>query len=418
LGSLRRHGRGVAEGVTGLTCLGRLPGVELGVSSPDRMLTRSSGLDELPVWADAGTLWRVKAPRRPVPTEPRSRVANICSYEAKRHVVLQRYRAEARPARLALVAADDPLRLRLKLDGPLVEDHRLPLSELLRICGQLRASLRDVAVVLLRHGPSGRAGRVKRVVEESVDLRVVGSPRAGSFALELEAPREAPPEQEELPTDLGPALSEQAVVAFVEGLELLSDESDHLPPGFDRGVLKAIVPFRTALRKGLTEIALDATSKAGDRRATITNERIDIAERLIKRPVKAAAAAEGVLQMVDFSSLEFRLDRPPAPSVRVYFEEKDRDRVYHAIRQYVRVTGEGQFEPEVSEPSKIWASSIEVLYEALPLDPNAFWDEKDIDRLAAEQGAREYELTEDLESDPWRDDDQAAALIEAIRSLD
>ncbi|MEJ7655598.1 MAG: hypothetical protein WKF33_01020 [Thermoleophilaceae bacterium] len=316
------------------------------------------------------------------------------------------------------MANADTLRLTLKLDGPLVEEHRLPLSELLRVGKQLRDSLRDVAIVLTQHGPSGTAGRSKKVIEDSVDLRVVAAPRAGSFALDLEAPPQGAPDQGELSQDLRTGLSERAVEAFVEGLESLSDESDALPHGFDRGVLRSIVPFRIALRKGLTEIDLDATARGARYQAQITAAKVDIVERLIQRPVTAAAAAEGVLQMVDFGTLEFRIDRPPLPSVGVYFAEQHRDAVHDAVRQFVRVHGVGEFQPERHEPSRIWASTIEVLYETLELDIGAFWREGAVRDLAEEQGAVEYALPGDLDSDPWRDDREAAALIEAIHGRD
>jgi hypothetical protein len=311
-----------------------------------------------------------------------------------------------------------PLRLTLKLDGPLVEEHRLPLSELLRVGKQLRDSLRDVAIVLLHDGPSGKAGRSKKAIEKSVDLRVVASPRPGSFTLELEAPPEAPPTHEQLDVDGEPGLPDRAIIAFLDGLDELNEEAEQLPTGFDRGVLRAIVPFRTALRKGLSEIDLSATNGAERHEAKITAEKVQTAARLIKKPVRAEAAVEGVLQMVDFGSLEFRIDRPPLASVSVYFEEKYRDLVHDAVRQYVRVAGEGQFEPDSNEPSKVWATRIEVLYETLELDVNAFWRERAVEELASEQGAREYVLPEAIESDPWRDDVEAAALIEAIRSTE
>ena len=237
-----------------------------------------------------------------------------------------------------------PLKLTLKLDGPLVEEHRLPLSELLRVGKHLRDSLRDVAVVLTHHGPSGTAGRSRKEIERAADLRVVGSPRAGSFALDLEVPPTEVPAQVGLPGDMGPTLSEQAIVAFLDGLESLSDKNEDLPVGFDRGVLRAVVPFNTALRKGLTEISL-STSQNGNRRhsAVITPAKVQVVQRLISQPVTADALIEGVLQMVDFGSLACRIDRPPLPSVNVHFEEKDRDLVHRAVRQVVRVAGEGRF---------------------------------------------------------------------------
>lgn len=317
--------------------------------------------------------------------------------------------------RLAVVS-DRPLSVTLKLDGPLVEENRLPLSELLRVAKQLRDSLRDVAVVLTHHGPSGTVGRSKKEIEQAADLRIVGAPRAGSFALHFEVPPVTVSAQAGLPGDMGSTLSEQAVIALLDGLESLTDESKELPVGFDRGVLRAIAPFGKTIDKGLTEISL--TSQGGDHPhvASITATKVQVVKHLIKQPVTADAVAEGVLQMVDFGSLACRIDRPPLPSVSVHFEEKDRDLVHQAVRQIVRVAGEGCFEPNSNEPSAISASSIEVRYEALELDINAFWDEKAIQTLAREQKTPKFAIPKELESDPWRDDEAAAQLVESIRS--
>ena len=314
---------------------------------------------------------------------------------------------------------DQPLRLTLKLDGPLVAEHRLPLSELLRVGKHLRDSLRDVAVVLTHHGPSGTAGRSKKEIEKAANLQVVGAPRAGSFALDLEVPRAEVPAQPGLPGEMGPTLSEQAVVAFLDGLESLNDESEDLPVGFDRGVLRAVIPFNTALKKGLTEISL-SSSRNGDRHhcAAITQAKVQVVKRLISQPVVADAFAEGVLQMVDFGSLACRIDRPPLPSVSVSFEEKDRDLVHRAVRQVVRVTGEGRFEPNNNEASSMNASSIEIVYESLELDANAFWEDKALATLAEEQRTPNFSMPSRIEADPWRDDDAAAQLVDAIRSWD
>jgi hypothetical protein len=335
---------------------------------------------------------------------------------------MQAAQAESRQTRpwvrLAVVS-DRPLSVTLKLDGPLVEENRLPLSELLRVAKQLRDSLRDVAVVLTHHGPSGTAGRSKKEIEQAADLRVVGAPRAGSFALDLEVPPVNVPAQAGLPGDMGLTLSEQAVIALLDGLESLSDESEELPVGFDRGVLRAIVPFGRTINKGLTEIAF-TTFQDGDRAhaASITAAKVQMVKHLIRQPVTADAAAEGVLQMVDFGALACRIDRPPLPSISVHFEEKDRDLVHRAVRQVVRVAGEGRFEPNSNEPSTINASSIEVRYEALELDVNAFWDEKPITTLAQEQKTPKFSIPKELESDPWRDDEAATQLVETIRSWD
>jgi hypothetical protein len=311
------------------------------------------------------------------------------------------------------------LRITLTLDGPLVDEHRLPLSEFIRVTRQLRSTLLGVATVLTEEGPSRQAGRSKRFLEEATDLRVVAAPKSGSFALELEVPPASPAAQTELLTDTDAGLSERAVQAFVEGLDALSDAATELPHGFDRGVLQAVLPFRTTLGRGVSSITLKTTKdEEMPRRARIDSETIELTRRLIKKPVRAHAVAEGLLQMVDFQSLECRIDRLPLPSVSCFFDEKDRDRVQAAVRQWVRVAGEGEFAPDQTQPSKLWVSTIEVLYEALTLESQAFWREKDVATLAEEQETPPYALPEEMDDDPWRDDSEASALIAAIKGDD
>jgi hypothetical protein len=315
----------------------------------------------------------------------------------------------------------DRLRLSIKLDGPLVEEHRLPLSELTRVTRQLRVALRGVAIVLADYGPSGQGGRVKKFLEEATDLRVVASPRPGSFVLDLEAPPDAPLSQEEIELPPAPHLAERTIRAFVEGLGQLDDETSELPEGFDRGVLRAITPFRTALREGLTSITLTTSEeKAGSvflpsRSAHIDASKVSVVRRLIEKPLRAHALAEGMLQMVDFGSLECRIDRPPLPPVTCYFDEKDRDAVHRAVRQFVRVVGDGEFPPGGEHPSKIVVESLRVLYEALTFESREFWQDPGVQELAEGRAAVPYKLPEAAEDDPWRDDDEADALLAAIR---
>jgi hypothetical protein len=314
------------------------------------------------------------------------------------------------------VATGKTLRLSLRLEGPLVEDSRLPLSELSRVASQLRVMLRDVAIVLVERGPSGRGGRAGKFIEEATDLQVVGSPRAGSFVLELEAPPQAPPAQEALAIDPGENLSERSVKALIEGLDQLDERSESLPPGFDRGVLRAVQPYKTTLDRGVSAIVLETTTtKERVRTARIDAHKVEVARKLIKKPVKAHAVAEGRLEMVDFATLVCRIDRAPLPSVTCVFQEADRDRVQESIRKFVRVAGEGEFPPDDLYPTRIRVESIEILYEPLMLEGETFWEEKDVSKLAEEQGVSPFRLSDDFESDPYRDDDEAAALIRAIR---
>ena len=312
--------------------------------------------------------------------------------------------------------AQAPLHLTLRLDGPLVEEHRLPLSELQRVTKLLRTALRDVAMVLTDYGPSGKGGRVKRFIEDSTDLRVVGSPQPGSFCLDLEAPATAPLAQETLDLGVDHSLSERAIEAFIAGLSSLTDDLTELPKGFDRGVLQAIKPFDIALKHGISTIEL-TTKRDGRqvRHTQIDANTIAVAQRLIEKPIRAHAVAQGMLQMVDFGRLECRIDRPPQPSVTCVFEERERDAVQAAVRQFVRVVGEGEFVPGRAEPTHIVVAKLEVIYESLTLEGKKFWQERSVKEIAAERPVKAFSLPDAIDEDPWRDDAEAEALIAAIR---
>jgi hypothetical protein len=266
--------------------------------------------------------------------------------------------------------------------------------------------------VITQRGPSGKAGRVEKFIEQAVDLRVIGQPRAGSFKLELEVPTEVTPDPQ-LPADFGPGVADDAVRTLVQGINQMHEEMEQLPRGFDRGVLKAISPLNVALKRGIESINLSTNGRAENCVAVLDKDKISTARALVKRPHKAQAVVDGILQMVDFASLECRVDRPPKQSVRCFFEEDQRGAVHEAVRQYVRVAGEGEFEPGRADPVKIAADSIEILYESLPLDRQIFESQHTIKALGDEQGVKAFRLDID-EDDPWRDEDEARALIAAI----
>jgi hypothetical protein len=283
------------------------------------------------------------------------------------------------------------------------------------VADRLRTTLRDVAIVLSDHGPSGRGGRVKKVIEQAVDLDVVGSPRKGSFVLDLEAPALSPADQDELFEDCAPDLADRAINAFVAGLGSLSDDLDKLPDGFDRGVLKAITGFHQTFSRGIDVVSfVVANGRAEPMTASLTRDRVAVAKRLIRKPIRSHIVIEGSLRMVDDGTLECRVERPPTVSVTCFFDEKDRDVVWEAGRgrQTVRVIGDGEFHPDEVEPRKVWASSVKVLYDELPFDPTVFWKHRDIREIADAHQTEHPPLA--ALSDPWRDDDEAGALIAAI----
>lgn len=313
------------------------------------------------------------------------------------------------------MTAPGPTRLSLRLEGGSADEGRLPLPELLRVGGQVHAVLRDVATVLAS-GSSGQPGRVKKFIEAATELEVVAAPRPGSFVLDLELPDTPGNFADELEgLDLGPHLGHNALHALVTGINAL-DDSATLPPGFDRGVLRAIEKLRPTMTKGINRITLELSGNGDPDIATIDDGRIGTARRLIKQPDKGPAVVEGKLQMVDVGRLECRVDRLPRSSVTCLFPEHLRNDVLAAITKYVRVAGEGEFQPESDEPSQILVSSLVVLYEVLGLDPSAFSQPKSIQELAAERGVGSADPLFQIGAKAQDTGDEAAEWISAAKS--
>ncbi|MBB4661571.1 hypothetical protein [Conexibacter arvalis] len=309
----------------------------------------------------------------------------------------------------------DALHLRLRLEGPSVADHLLPLSELQRVAERLRGTLRSIAIVLTDYGPSGRGGRVRGFIERSVDLNVIGGARAGSFVLEMATPDASTTDQEGLIPDVDPRLGDEALRAFIDGLDHLSDDTVELPRGYDRGVLKAIDGFRQTFRHGIDRIVF-TTSVHGVSQTTtqLDPTRLRMARQLVRRPYRAHATVEGALRMVDDSTLEFRIEQPSTQRVSCYFDEKDRETAWAAGhgRKYVRVSGMGEFFPGESRPRRLHATSIAVVYETPTFDTELFWRRESVAELAAAQGVEAFRRRD--ADDDWYDDDEADALIAAI----
>ncbi len=280
----------------------------------------------------------------------------------------------------------------------------------------MHSVLRDVATVLAS-GSSGQPGRVKKFIEAATELEVVAAPRPGSFILDLELADRATDLGGVLDgLDVGPHLGQEALGALVTGINALDDSSDSLPTGFDRGVLRAIEKFRPAITRGISHIRLEVSRNGQSETATIDDGKIGAARRLIKQPVTGHAVVEGKMQMVDVGRLECRVDRLPRPSVTCLFPEHLRNEVLAAITKYVRVAGEGEFQPGSDEPSRIVVESLVVVYEVLGLDPTVFSQRKSIKELAAERGVGSSEPLLDIGAAAEDIADEAAEWIRAAKS--
>ena len=301
----------------------------------------------------------------------------------------------------------------LRLDGGPAANHRVPVTDLLTVAGELQKALRNVAAVLV-HQPSGQGGRKLLGIEAATELEFVATPRKGSFEVDLElAP--APPT---LAPDQFPRIGDEALEALVDGISDLRDDEETLPSGFDRGVLRNLATAGRVFSKGYTGVELQLNGAARPRTANLNGERVGVIKRLIRKPLRAQASVEGVLQMVDLAArpLECRIDRPYLPSVTCFIANECEEQVRAAHGRRVRVEGEGEFAPESREPKRMQVSRLVVLPELPGIDAEEFRRSHTWRELAAEQGAQPILDARALATDVFDSDDEFDAFLASLRA--
>jgi len=225
----------------------------------------------------------------------------------------------------------DEQRFVMTVRGPVAEDGRIAVSELVRILGELQSELERVALVLTGEKTSGRGRRPKDVVD-AVRLDLVAI-RAGSASLVLE------PHDPQLPLITDGSVLTESFQAIVEGIGYIeSDPAGGMPRGFNRGVVKGLFDMTRSLGAGVDAIEIRGPGILPCVLTTSTKDRIG--DALAVSAETQEVAVVGRLTMGDFapSTLRCRIDTPIG-GLLCDFEQELRSQILEGMDRLVRAEG-------------------------------------------------------------------------------
>ncbi len=302
----------------------------------------------------------------------------------------------------------------LRAKGPVTEDGRLPLADLLKIGKHVQAAVERVGRVLVGQADSRRPGRKPPEIAEECALEVVAL-NQGSFEIALDLPRR---KFEEM--DLGV----EALEKLLEGWKHL-DNGAALPPGYDMGVLHSLRDLGRVLSSGIERIEVEPRSPRLRGRFSYDEGLRERIVRQISGPVTGQRTVEGRLLMADFrhEGERCRIHPPVGRPITCHFDESLEETIQELLRSNVRVTGETKEDPVTGQITDIRIGDIEpVSLEGKAFEtvtPEDFWEEKSLERLAAEQGVEPVSRFEDVfgtGAGLWESDEDFDAFLSAIKS--
>ena len=302
----------------------------------------------------------------------------------------------------------------LRARGPATEGGRLPLAELLRIGKNAQAAVERVARVLVGQADSRRPGPKPQQIAEDCALEVVALD-AGSFAIALDLPRKK--------LD-GMDLGVEAVETLLGGWAQVGRNGASLPRGYDAGVLHSLRELGGSLGQGIDEIEVEWRAPGAHGRFHFNQDLRERVVRCIRLPVTNERTVEGRLLMADFrhDGERCRIHPPAGEPVNCWFDEALEETVYDLLRKNVRATGEATVDAGTGRIVGLRIGDIEVLTAGggafVGVTGEDFWQEKELDELVAEQGARPLSRLEDVlggGASLWEDGDDFDAFLAATR---
>ena len=317
----------------------------------------------------------------------------------------------------------DPL-LKIRFDGTAVGPGRISVLHLLRFLNGFNQVLQRTARVLLGEADSVRQGPAPREIREEIELDLVqlthGSP-ATIIGLDRSKKNQSFSE-----TDFGFEILEKAL----GGLKVVSsgEANGALPPGYDRGVLKAWRRTGVMLGKGIDTIQFTLNNRTDPLQATLTLSHLtQIREKILDQTINIRTI-EGQLLMVDFKGAGTRCRIHPSigEPVLCLFDEEQKKEVLANILQYVRITGEAVEDPVSEKIKSIRIQDIECLEDILrkttklsasivPL-AESFWESKTVEELALIQNVEPIEDIRNLFGTwPGEENDGFEEAIERLR---
>ena len=317
----------------------------------------------------------------------------------------------------------DPL-LEIRFEGEAVGPGKVPVLHLLRFLSSLNKALQRVGRVLQGDAKSIRLGRPPRNIEGEVELDLVLL-REGSPAAVLGFDRRKP--DLSLPgMDFGEAVLNQTL----DGLAAVqsNDMSEHLPPGYDSGVLKAWREAGTILGHGINKVEFTLRRRESKVRTCLTSDGVLQLQKRISDPEINVCTIEGRLLMADFKEHRTRCRVHPSAGepILCLFDETQQDEVVENILRFVRIVGEATEDPNSGTVTNIKIHDIEPLgdrrergtgqVEHRSAVSQSFWNSPSLEQLAQSQDVRPMtDLHALVGTWPGEADDGFEAAIDELR---
>jgi hypothetical protein len=273
--------------------------------------------------------------------------------------------------------------LKLRIKGPAIGQGRIPIPELVRICGQVQAAINRQAEAM-EGGHTLRTGPVLSKVKEECTLELIGI-GIGSATLKFGFARP----QIQLPyPDTLPA-GNAAIAGVAAAVKSLGNSGKlHIDPG----VLESLNDLGSILDpRTVSEIDF-IVPRAGKKRGI--NAKFDdaVRDRIRARrrePQIESHIIEGILDMADFKlgDLRCRIDPPIGQSVICTFTPDREDEVYEAMRRPVRVRGIATRDPHSDRIDKVDIQELEVI-PPIAVGEAEFFAARTFRELAEKQGAK------------------------------
>jgi hypothetical protein len=316
---------------------------------------------------------------------------------------------------------DDPL-LKIRFDGESVGPGRISMAHLISFLTNMNKAFLRTGRVLSGESESLSRGSPKRSIKEELTLDLMllthGSPSA-VLGFERRLSQSALPGM-----DLGLEILEKSLF----GLSSVQGVDDHLPAGFDTGVLMAWRDAGVLFKQGISNIDFTLNHRKTPCTTSFTAMGVARIQQRIQGPQTNIRTIEGRLLMADFKEHGTRCRVHPSvgEAVLCLFDESQKEEVLEDILHYVRIVGEAKEDPLTGKIVDIKIRDIEriedredeatnLLPQGSPLS-HSFWDSPTLDELAQ---AQDFKPMDDIRALfgtwPGDIDDDFEAAIEDLR---
>jgi hypothetical protein len=275
--------------------------------------------------------------------------------------------------------------LKLLVKGPAIGQGRIPIPDLLRVCGQVQAAINRQAEAL-EGETTLRAGPVLSRVKDECTLDLLGISKASSAMLRFSFSKPQIP----LPYPDAQSPGNAAIVEVAAAIKSLGNggKKRHIDPG----VLESLNDLGLLLDQGtVSEIHFIVPQRGKKRRifARFNNAARRGVQARRKEPQIKTYTVEGILDMADFKigDLKCRIDPPIGQSVVCTFAPDREDEIYEAMRRPVRVRGLATRDPHSDRIDKVEIQEFEII-QPIAVGEAEFFAARTFKELAERQGAK------------------------------